>query len=76
MADPYIIGISSGAALGAAIAIVSGLSLLIGFCPTFDGFYRGLFSVLTVYNLARVGNKVPIYNLLLSGVALSSFFQL
>ena len=76
MADPYIIGISSGAALGAAIAIVSGLSLLIGFFALpLMAFMGGLFSVLTVYNLARVGNKVPIYNLLLSGVALSSFFS-
>jgi len=76
MADPYIIGISSGAALGAAIAIVSGLTLIIGYLAVpILAFLFALISIFTVYNLARVGHKVPVYNLLLSGIALSSFMS-
>lgn len=76
MADPYIIGVSSGAALGAATAIVSGISISLGyFMVPLAAFLGALFSILIVYNIARVGNKVPVYNLLLSGVALSSFLS-
>lgn len=76
MADPYIIGVSSGSALGAALAIVSGISLSIGyFMLPLAAFLGALISIFTVYNIARVGNKIPVYNLLLSGVALSSFLS-
>lgn len=76
MADPYIIGVSSGSALGAALAIVSGISLSLGyFMVPLAAFAGALVSIFTVYNIARVGNKIPVYNLLLSGVALSSFLS-
>lgn len=76
MADPYIIGVSSGSALGAALAIVSGISLTFGyFMVPLSAFAGALVSIFTVYNIARVGNKIPVYNLLLSGVALSSFLS-
>jgi iron complex transport system permease protein len=74
MADPYIIGISSGAALGATIAIVTGLSVIVGYyAVSWMAFLGALLSTYIVYNIARVGNKVPVYTLLLAGVALSSF---
>ena len=76
MADPFIIGISSGAALGAAFAIVTGLSVVIGyFTVPLVAFIGAVTSIFVVYHIARVGNKVPVYNLLLSGVALSSFLS-
>ena len=76
MADPYIIGISSGAALGAAIAIVTNLSFILGSLATsLMAFLTGLLSIFVVYNLARDGNRVPIHNLLLAGVALSAFMS-
>ncbi len=76
MADPYIIGVSSGSALGASLAIVTGVSLTLGyFMVPFAAFLGALVSIFTVYNIARVGNKIPIYNLLLSGVALSAFLS-
>ena len=76
MADPYIIGVSSGSALGASIAIVSGVSISLGyFMVPLAAFIGALISIFTVYNIARVGNKIPIYNLLLSGVALSAFLS-
>ncbi len=76
MADPYIIGVSSGAALGASVAIVTGLSALVGYLAVpWMAFLGALVSTYTVYNIARVGNKVPVYTLLLAGVALSSFMS-
>jgi len=76
MADPYVIGVSSGAALGASIAIVSGLSNVFGFgAVPLVAFGGALLSTWIVYNVARVGGKVPVYTLLLAGVALSSFMS-
>ncbi|KUO51626.1 MAG: iron ABC transporter [Desulfitibacter sp. BRH_c19] len=76
MADPYIIGVSSGAALGATIAIVTGLSAVLGyFAVPWMAFIGALISTYTVYNIARVGNSVPVYTLLLAGVALSAFMS-
>jgi len=76
MADPYIIGVSSGAALGATIAMVTGLSAVVGYlavpCMAFVG---ALISIYTVYYIAKVGNRVPIYTLLLAGVALGAFMS-
>ncbi len=76
MADPYIIGISSGAALGAALAIVTGISMAVGyFTVPLVAFIGAVISIFIVYHIARVGTKVPVYNLLLSGVALSAFLS-
>ncbi len=77
MADPYVIGVSSGAALGAALAIVLGTSLGIpglGDIPIL-AFLGALLTILVVYNVARVGPKVPVTTLLLSGIAFSIFLS-
>ncbi|MGI5839994.1 MAG: FecCD family ABC transporter permease [bacterium] len=77
LADPYIIGVSSGAALGATVAIVSGFPLRllgIGAVPVFS-FAGALGSLTLAYRLARRGRAVPMLNLLLSGIAVGSFFS-
>ena len=76
MADPFIIGTSSGAALGAAIAILFKLDkvfLGMGYISIF-AFIGALLSTLIVYNLARIKSKVPVSTLLLAGVAVGQFF--
>jgi len=73
MADPYVLGISSGASLGAAVAITLGLEYTIfgvGY-KTLFAFLGALVTIICVYNISRVGNKVPTITLLLSGVAIS-----
>lgn len=76
MADPYILGVSSGASLGAAIAIVSGGISFFGIWTLpIHAFVGATLSTWLVYSLARLGNKVPIYTLLLAGVALSSLLS-
>ena len=76
MADPYVIGISSGAALGAAIAIVTGMNIhFLGISSiSFSAFIGALVSVFLVYFISKVKNKVPVTNLLLSGIAIGQFF--
>lgn len=76
MADPYVIGISSGAALGATIAIILKLEFsILGFSSiSLFAFIGALIAVTMVYNIARVKNQVPVTTLLLSGVAIGQFF--
>lgn len=71
MADPYIIGISSGAALGASLAIASGTNLL--HAISIAAFVGGVGAAFLVYSIARVNGKVPVETLLLSGIAVAAF---
>jgi iron complex transport system permease protein len=68
LAEPYLLGASSGAGLGAVIAIVSGVSLLYLPLAAFTG---AMLSVILVYNLARQNNKIREQSLILSGVIVS-----
>ncbi|MFH2103065.1 MAG: iron ABC transporter permease [Chloroflexota bacterium] len=75
LADPYLIGVASGAGLGAVLAMniqwpYTTLGLLAVPAAAFIG---ALLTVFVVYALARVGKTVPTTNLILAGVALSSF---
>lgn len=75
MADPYVIGASSGAAVGASLAIVLGVGFAwfgISTIPIF-AFVGCMATILLVYSISRVGSRVPITTLLLSGIAVSYF---
>lgn len=73
MADPFILGVSSGAALGASIGIICNFSQ--GFLgmngTTIMAFIGSFATIIMVYTISRVGRKVPVANLLLSGIAVS-----
>lgn len=74
LADPYVLGVSSGAALGAAVAIAFFGALQVkgvGLVPAF-AFGGGMLAVTLVYGLAAVGGRVPVVGLLLAGVAVGS----
>ncbi|MCD1294977.1 iron ABC transporter [Methanocella sp. CWC-04] len=76
MADPYILGISSGAAFGASIVIVMGISaqfLTVG--VPLGSFIGAMICSFLVFGIAKKGNKVPVETLLLSGIAVSAFFS-
>jgi iron complex transport system permease protein len=75
MADPYIIGVSAGAALGATAAIVSGLSFVVAglSAPTLLAFAGALGVTLLVYRLAWARGDVAVEHLLLAGVAVGAF---
>ena len=74
MADPYIIGTSAGAALGATIAMTLPINLaFLGFgLVPLAAFVGALGTVIIVYNLARVGGKTPIISMLLAGFVISA----
>ncbi|MFC1984670.1 FecCD family ABC transporter permease [Chloroflexota bacterium] len=74
MADPYIIGTSAGAALGATVAMILPINLAFlgfGLVPV-AAFGGALATVFLVYNLARVGGKTPIISMLLAGFVVSA----
>ncbi len=74
MADPYIIGTSAGAALGATIAMTIPINLaFLGFgLVPMAAFIGALATVILVYNLARVGGKTPVISMLLAGFVVSA----
>ena len=76
LAGPFLLGVASGAALGAAIAIISPLSTDaygFGWVPVF-AFAGALATVVLVYLLATGGGGVDSTTLILAGVALSAVF--
>jgi len=74
MVDPFIIGLSSGAAVGASISILLGLSISIGIYSTpFLAFVGAGLTVFGVYFIARSKGKVKVETLLLTGIATGSF---
>lgn len=75
LADPYLIGVASGAGLGAILAMTfQAQSSLLGlFTVPAAAFTGAMLTVYIVYELARVGRSLPVTNLILSGVAVSSF---
>ncbi len=77
LADPYILGISSGAGLGAIIAVVSGFSwTLFGRSPiAVFAFAGALFTVWLVWLIGRLTGKTHVTGLLLAGVVVNAFFS-
>jgi iron complex transport system permease protein len=77
MADSYLLGASAGASLGYTLAVLfTGSSLLTVFGLGFYqavAFVGAIITVFVVYFMSRVGNKVPITTLLLSGVVVNVF---
>ena len=77
LADPYILGISGGSALGAVIAMGFGLHLmLIGFqiVPIFS-ICGALLTILFVYHFSRIGNYLPTQTMLLAGISLQAMLS-
>ena len=74
LADPYLIGVAQGAALGAVVGFLLPTTWHIvgfGIIPLL-AFIGALVSTAIVYNLARVGKTVPVATLILAGVALGA----
>jgi iron complex transport system permease protein len=74
LADPYVLGTASGAALGAAIAVMIPIrSVFLGF-GLLNGlaFIGALLAVTVVYRLARLSGLAPLTGLLLTGYAVGS----
>jgi len=78
LASPYILGVSSGASLGAGIIIISGISLpfLAGFSLPLTGFIFGLLTVFLVASFSsRIDKSMSNNTIILCGMVLSLFLN-
>jgi iron complex transport system permease protein len=71
LADPYIVGASGGAALGATLAVVFGRAIPIGVA----GFLGAMGAVMLVYAIAEASNFGSVVSLLLAGAAMSTMLS-
>lgn len=72
LAEPYVLGVSSGAGLGAAIAILSGFGAASVFALPAVAFAAAALTLAIVYALASEGGAPSVYGLILSGVIVSA----
>jgi iron complex transport system permease protein len=73
LAEPGVIGISSGAAVGAVGSIALGLTFAGTWTVTVCAFAAGLATVLLVYGLSRSGGRTEVVTLVLTGIAVNAF---
>jgi cobalamin transport system permease protein len=76
MADPAIIGVSSGAALGAVFVIIAGGGAALGGLGVSAAAFAGaILTALAVYRIARMGPSTNVATLLLAGIAIASLIS-
>jgi iron complex transport system permease protein len=77
MADPYIIGVSAGASLGATVGMImiSGIRFLSFSSASIFAFAGAIGVTFIVYNISRIRSKISVVTLLLAGVAISAFIS-
>src|SRR5450830_1476092 len=77
MADPYIIGVSAGAAFGATVGLIfaSSVRFLNLSITSIFAFLGAIGVTFLVYNISKIKGKISVLTLLLSGVALSSLLS-
>jgi len=68
LAEPYLLGTSSGAGLGAVAAAIIGVSSV---CLPLCAFLGAIAATLCVLQLSRIGNRMPVQALILNGVIIS-----
>ncbi|GAA0363018.1 iron ABC transporter permease [Streptomyces blastmyceticus] len=73
LAEPGVIGISAGAAVGAVASIALGLTFLGNWTVAGCAFAGGLVTVLLVYALSRSGGRTEVVTLILTGIAVNAF---
>jgi iron complex transport system permease protein len=77
LADPYVLGVSSGSALGVSLGLLLDVGAAFALLPTLPlfGFAGGLFAILLIYRLAQSKGRLPIHSLLLAGVILNAILS-
>ncbi|ROS75684.1 iron complex transport system permease protein [Curtobacterium sp. PhB130] len=73
LADPSVVGVSSGAALGASFGVVSGVATVGTWTTPALAFCTGLATTLAVYLLSRSGGRTEVVTLVLTGIAVNAF---
>lgn len=72
LAEPGVIGISSGAAVGAGISIVFGLTVFGEWTTAVLAFVTGLIATLVVYTMSRAEGRTEVVTLVLTGIAVNA----
>ncbi len=74
LADPYLIGVASGAGLAATIVLLTGVPLVILGISVLPiaAFAGGIGAVIAAYSIARSSQGTPLTTLILAGVAISA----
>ncbi len=77
LADPFILGVSSGAALGASVVIVFGIAIpfLPGASLPVIAFFGAMLATIFIYRMAIVHGSINPHTLILCGVILNSFLS-
>jgi iron complex transport system permease protein len=75
LADPYVLGVSGGAAVGASLAIVTGLSAAGAIWLPLSAFAGSLLSLTLLYRIAAVYGYLSVHTLLLAGVIINALFS-
>ena len=76
LAEPYILGVSSGAAVGAVMAIILGMTVNSMFALPVAAFLGAAMAIILVLAMARAaGRGLDTHVLLLAGVVIGAFFN-
>jgi iron complex transport system permease protein len=73
LADPGIIGVSSGAAVGASLMIITGVAAGSSFSIPLGAFVTGVLTSLLIYSMSRSRGRTQVVTLILVGVAVNAF---
>lgn len=73
LAEPSVIGVSAGAAVGAFLVIVLGITIVGTWTVPVAAFTGGFVATLLVYGLARSGGRTEVVTLVLVGIAVNAF---
>jgi iron complex transport system permease protein len=73
LAEPSVIGVSAGAAVGAFLVIVLGITVLSTWTVPLAAFTGGFVATILVYALARSGGRTEVVTLVLVGIAVNAF---
>jgi iron complex transport system permease protein len=75
LATPFTLGISGGAAFGAAVYVLVAAVLPICFGPVIFSFFGSLAAALFIYGLTRLKKGFSVGTMLLAGVVVNFFFS-
>ncbi|MDE2125921.1 MAG: iron ABC transporter permease [Armatimonadetes bacterium] len=74
LADPYMVGVSSGSAVGSMVVILlGGTGLFAGLAQPVAAFAAGIAAMMLVYRFASVGGRIAVHSFLLAGVVVGTF---
>jgi len=75
LADPYTLGVSTGAAFGASVAIFINITYNLFFPVTLLALIFAFFTLITVMTIAQKGGGFVTHNIIISGIIISSIFS-